>query len=277
MRHARFWLSLSCIVLLALAAGATRQEAKSVESGLSIQYLANEGFLIRGNERSVLIDAFVGEPYHEYAALPPELLKQLRAAKAPFDAIDLALTSHIHRDHFQAEVACAFLGADTDVPMWSAEQVIDAIRKQDPKLPGDGTRLRSFWCEAGKSLGAELEGVKLEFFPLHHVKDIQNLAHLIDLGDWRVLHVGDASLDAKEYAPYKLATKQIDVAFLPFWYFLDAKDCANVREWIGAKRYVAMHVPPKDFVDVRRTIAANFPGVLMLEKGGDATRIDAQK
>ena len=277
MRHPRSWLALSCLALLALASGAARQDAKPAENSLSIQYLANEGFLIRGNQRSVLIDAFVGEPYYEYAALPPELLEQLGKKEAPFDAIDIALTSHIHRDHFQVDVACRFLRADSDVPLWSTEQVIDTIRKQDPKLPGEPTRLRSFWCEAGKSLTGKVEDVAIEFFPLQHAKDIQNLAHLIDLGDWRVLHVGDANLDAKEYAPYALAKREIDVAFLPFWYFLDAKDCASVREWIGAKRYVAMHVPPKDFVDVRSKISANFPGVVMLAKGAEATRLEPEK
>jgi L-ascorbate metabolism protein UlaG (beta-lactamase superfamily) len=273
MRHARLWLTSSTLVVFLLGAGLARPQEAPAESGLSVRYLANEGFLLRANGRSVLIDAFVGAPYHEYAALPPELLAQLTTAKSPFDAIDLALTSHVHRDHFQADVACAFLTADLDAPFWSAEQVIDALKQHCAELPGTTARLRPIRCETGKTVAAELGDLSVESFPLFHVKDIQNLAHLVRFKDGLVLHVGDAQLDREEYAPYELGKRKIDVALLPFWYFLDEQDCASVREWIGAKHYVAMHVPPRDFADVRKRIAANMPGVLMLEKGGDAVRL----
>jgi L-ascorbate metabolism protein UlaG (beta-lactamase superfamily) len=277
MPHARIWLGLIAALLFAIGFGATRQDSKPTEGGVSVQYLANEGFLLRAPEHSVLIDAFVGEPHHPYAAVPAELLKKLTAAKAPFDAIDLALTSHVHRDHFQADVACAYLAADVEVPLWSAEQVIEAVRKHCEKLPGGPERLRPFWCESGKALTAEHGGLKIEFFPLFHVKDIQNLAHLIHFRDCLVLHVGDAVLDEKEYAPYALAKRKIDVALLPYWYFLDQSDCTSVKQWIDAKHYVAMHVPPKEFAEVRRTLAANMPGITLLEKGGDAVQIGVKK
>ena len=106
--------------------------------------------------------------------------------------------------------------------------------------------------------------------------DIQNLAHLIHFRGCLVLHVGDAQLDAMDYAPYGLKKRKIDVALLPFWYFLEEQDCFSVRDWLGAKHYVAMHIPPKDFAEVRCKVAANMPGVVMLEKGGDATRIDVK-
>ena len=59
----------------------------------------------------MLIDAFVAEPYSLYAALGERALEQLSAAAAPFDSVDLALASHVHRDHFQPAAACAFLEA----------------------------------------------------------------------------------------------------------------------------------------------------------------------
>jgi L-ascorbate metabolism protein UlaG (beta-lactamase superfamily) len=267
VQRSRAVLALSALSLFSLAVAARRQEP--AERSLSVRYLANEGFLLRSGDETVVIDAFVGKPYSMYAALPSELLQQLTAAKPPFDEVDLALTSHIHRDHFQADVAHQFLAADRDVPMWSSEQVIAAVRAEAPALPESDARLKAFWCPSGEKRSAKLASLEVEFFPLFHVADIQNLGHLIRIGKLLVLHAGDAVLDEKEYAPYELSKRGIDLALVPYSYLLEKQDCEATKKWIGAHTYVAMHVPPKEFADVRRTIAANLPGVVMLEKGGD--------
>lgn len=274
----RTLLAAVALGLFALAAAqqpSTEALTAKDDGALELRYLANEGFLIAQGDRRVLIDAFVAEPYYEYAALTPELLRDLETAKGAFADIDLALTSHIHRDHFQADVAVKFLTADARAPMWSSSQVVDAIRTKAPQLPGEAARLRAFAFEVGKSDSAKLEtGEKLEVetFPLFHVEGIQNLAHLIRFEGHSVLHVGDAGLIEKEFAPFELARRGIDVALVPYWFLTNAEDCAKVREWIGARHYVAMHVPPKEFKELRASVAAHMPEAVWLETGGEAKR-----
>lgn len=264
--------------LFALAAAQQPTTPAVTDDGartLSLSYLANEGFLIAQGDRRVVIDAFVAEPYYEYAALTPELLRDLESAKGAFGDVDLALTSHIHRDHFQADVAVKFLTADVGARMWSSPQVIDAIHTKAPQLAGEPSRLRKLAFEVGKRDSAKLEDgerLEVETFPLFHVEGIQNLAHLIRFEGHSVLHVGDAGLIEKEFAPFELARRGIDVALVPYWFLTSAEDCAKVREWIGARHYVAMHVPPKEFKELRASVAAHMPEAVWLETGGEAKR-----
>ena len=100
MRHL---LPLAAALLLAVAWG--RQDSEITDETrepLVLTYLANEGFLVEVGEQSVLIDAFIGMPYAGYPALPKDVLARLRSAAKPFDDVELALTSHVHGDHFQA-------------------------------------------------------------------------------------------------------------------------------------------------------------------------------
>jgi len=240
---------------------------------LEITYLANEGFLIRSAESGVLIDAFVREPYLEYAAVPPEILDSMLTAGAPYDRIDLALVSHVHRDHFQASEAARFLAARKKVRLISSPDVVEALLDVDagrkPQtatvLPGDG-----------ESITRVAGGVRVEFLRLSHGTGrhatVQNLGHVIEIGGRRVLHVGDAQDTASNFAPFNLRGQNIDVALIPYWYFMSEEGSRVVEEHAKAAVTVAVHVPPGEVDDLARRFQQAAPELVFFRKAGETRR-----
>lgn len=263
-------LPASAFVALLTAAALGLGAPEPVE--LELLYLANEGFLLRSGETSVLIDAFVAEPYGPYAAVPEELRRKILAGEGPFADVDLALTSHRHRDHFQAEVAAEFVRARPAVPFLSSPQVVDDLRASldDPELSG---RLDARVPGAGESVRLEANGVTVELLRLPHsggarTADVQNLGHLLTVGGARILHVGDAELGEEALERYALGTRAIDLALVPYWWLVDAESLARVHARTGAKHLVAMHVPPEEVAEVRARLARLDPALGLLEKPG---------
>lgn len=262
---------------------------------LHVTALANEGALLRAGDVAVLIDAFLAEPYSVYGALPEQTLEALLAAAPPFDGVDLALVSHRHGDHLQPAPAARFLRASPGTWLASSPQVLELVREADAALAPamaeraadatDGARPtdaapwpdeaagrptpqpRAVLPEPGQSVRLRRDGLSVDVLRLSHgtgrFAAIQNLGHVIELGGQRVLHVGDAAMDPRRFAPYALAERDLDVALLPFWYFLDEGGRQLVREHLRARHVIACHIPPADLADVRAALAESDPHVLV--------------
>lgn len=261
-------------VLLGLAAW---QEPARTAPELELVYLANEGFLVRAGEQAFVIDAFVTQPYGQYAAVPPALFADMLAAKAPFADVDLALTSHHHRDHFQAEPAAEFLRARATTAFLSSPQVAD------PLLVALGEhaaaeRVEAQLPEARKTLAASAGGIHVELLRLPHsggarAADVQNLGHVVELGGVRVLHVGDADLDTGDLAAYALPKRALDLAFVPYWWLGNEAGLARTKELTGARHLVAVHVPAEELAAVKANLARLDPAVLLFESPGESRKL----
>ena len=101
------------------------QQTPTVE----ITYIANEGVLISGGGKQVLIDGLHREYERDYAFLPPADREKIRTAKAPFDKIDLILVSHRHLDHFHAESVGLHLQHNPNAQLVSSQQVVEEVEK----------------------------------------------------------------------------------------------------------------------------------------------------
>jgi L-ascorbate metabolism protein UlaG (beta-lactamase superfamily) len=259
-------LILVCCLIGALWASATlvAQDAPSRQA-LTITFLVNEGFLIQTGEHDVLIDAFVQAEYYGYGALSDETYKAMIGRKAPFESIELALTSHVHLDHFQVDPAAYFLRAHPDAALMSSEEVILAIRNA-PGEPSVGNQGIVTWPEEGKIRSFEHGGIRVDAFRLRHVGDrnreVQNLGLLMHVGDWQILHVGDAHGSADNFEPHKLTEKDIDVAILPTWMFDDRE---LIDQQIGARHYIAAHIPAAELASTKREFASAHPDVIVLD------------
>lgn len=262
---ARAHLGLVCSVLLGLAW--FQEPARTLE----LEYLANEGFLLRGGGRAVLIDAFVTEPHGNYAAVPAELFGRLVDGTEGYAHIDLALTTHVHRDHFQPEPAARFLAAHAETRFVAAPEVVTAL-EQALGAPQTGERLLARLPEARARL-AERE-LGLELVRLPHTggarnASVQNLGHVLTVGGVRVLHVGDAERGSTELDAHDLEGLRIDVALVPYWWLDDAAGLARVRALTGARELVAMHVPPAELAEVRTRLAALDARILSFATAGE--------
>ena len=251
------------------ATDAASTPAYDVVPSLEVRALANEGFLLRAGDDVVAIDAFVGAPYSIYGWLPEDVVERLHDRSGEFASLDLALASHVHGDHFQAEVAREWLSRDPTGLFASSPQVLEALWAE-AAAHGDEAlraRTRSVLPDTEGTLTLEVGDIRVDVLRLSHgtgrFADIQNLGHVITLGGMSALHVGDAAMVPANFATYELAERDLDVVFVPYWYFGDANGRRIIDEHFRPAQLVACHIPPDDVADVVAEFAWEHPDVLV--------------
>ncbi len=236
------------------------------EPVLEVRALANEGFLLSVGRDVVAIDAFVAEPYAGYGALSGEPLAALESGSGPFASLDLALTSHVHQDHFQPAPARKLMAACVDCLFVSTPQVVQSLLNRS--MEGvDPARVRSYFAVPGESRWLEQGQIQVEFIQLSHgtgrFASIENLGHLITIRGVTALHVGDAAMVPRNFALYDLPKKGIDVAFVPYWYFDDEVGQQIIREHFLPAKLVACHIPPSKLVALKLSMSKSHPEVIV--------------
>lgn len=224
---------------------------------LQITWLANEGVLLAVGAQQVLIDALIPAPYSIYTSLPASVAQRLLAGEPPFAAIELALVSHIHRDHNQPGFAEQYLAAHPSTRLISSPQVVASLHAKN-------TQSLANWPRVGESQRLEHAGIEVEFMNLSHgIEGMQNLGHIIGLGPFRILHLGDAEPDPANFSAYAFAARQFDVALIPYWYYSSAAGRDLIATHIQARLFIAVHIPrageDDDNLDAARTAGASVP------------------
>ncbi len=256
------------VLLIVAAARAIALPAQSPRVVLT--YLANMGVLLEGGEKRIVIDGFHRGGLPEYAAVPPELLAPLEQAREPFGALDLVLTTHRHLDHFDAGSVVARLGADTGVAYVAAPETVDSLYARTT-LPTRHSRVRGVAPPEHGEQRLTVSGIGVAVLDLRHnptpSRRVANVGFLLELEGLRILHVGDADPTGANFDPHRLAARRVDVAIVPFWYLTGRDD--TVRRSIGARIWVATHVPPSDTAAVRRQVLARTPRAIVLTTPGE--------
>jgi L-ascorbate metabolism protein UlaG (beta-lactamase superfamily) len=259
---------------LILAAALPLGPLQAQTGEVSLTYLANMGVLVERGDTRIVIDGLHHGGLREYAAVPPALLDALEQARAPFPALTLALTTHRHLDHFDAHSMAARLAADSGAVYLAAREAVDTLHARTT-LRDPHPRVRAVLPPGQGETRFALGGVELAVLDLPHnptpSRRVANVGFLLDLGGFRILHVGDADPDPARFDPHRLSQRAVDVAIVPFWFLTSADDA--VRRSIGARLWVATHVPPADTAAVRREVRARIPGALVLTAPGERHRL----
>jgi L-ascorbate metabolism protein UlaG (beta-lactamase superfamily) len=216
-----------------------------------ITHIANEGFLIECADKKILVDAlFDGEPSTYWYVPPDSVIEKMTQALPPFDHVSLIAVTHVHDDHFNAEIAAAHMIHNPDGMMVCAPQVAEKLaatayyadfrdRIRTVPAPGDSVVMLAF------------PGIDLAVLPTRHgglgVKDektgktvdrhrfTQHLEFLFRIDGWTLFHAGDSPLSALEmYRSLGLDSTRIDVALL--------EGKAQERMW--PERIILMHNVP---------------------------------
>jgi L-ascorbate metabolism protein UlaG (beta-lactamase superfamily) len=120
-------------------------------------------------------------------------------------------------------------------------------------------------------------GIHVQLLNIHHGRGrpIENLGFIVEIAGKRVLHIGDSDAEAAVFQKYEVVKDRIDVAFLPFWYFLNEDHKRAVREQIQPRHIVVMHIEQDNFLNRIRggswqkkwaQIKAEFPNAVYFEK-----------
>lgn len=250
---------------------ATEQASLDTET-LEVTYLANEGFMLAGGGRKVLIDALFGEGLKGYAAVSPARRALLEGARTPFNDVDVVCATHFHGDHFNAEPVLAHLTNNPQAFFFSTPQAADKLRATG-KFDSIKTRVVAALPPEGERLRGGHRGVSVQLLNIHHgrTRPVENLGFIIEFAGKRILHIGDSEAEPAVFQKYEVVKDRIDVAFLPFWYFQSDDWKRAVREQIQPRHIVLMHVPPDtafnrlrdgDFQPKLARIKAEFPNAV---------------
>ena len=261
-------------------------------TALAVYYLANEGFMVEGAGRRVLIDGLFSDDVTGYATVPGGIREQLETGTGEWQGINVALASHYHRDHFNAGSVARFLTANPQAEFISTPQVVEqlfALFDADDSPPvGARSRVHAVLPPEGTSRRLEIAGIEIEVLNLHHgirTPPVENLGFVVRLGVSRFLHFGDTEAKFDEFEPYLETLHGTDLALLPFWFLASEWRAAMVRDRIQPHMIVAAHLPDpnadasyfgrwQSYEQLVRTIRSDFPEARLPHRPGERVRLE---
>ena len=98
-----------------------------MEKTVTVTLLANAGLLVQYNGYSILLDALQRSENAPFSPLPPALWQEMLSASGRFSRVDALLFTHLHPDHFSADMTLQYLRRHP-VPV--------VMMPRDPSVPG---------------------------------------------------------------------------------------------------------------------------------------------
>ncbi len=275
--------SRAAVLLLTFVAAAACSRAPRTEpqvapaaardaAGLTLTYLANEGVLVETGDSRILIDGLHRRSDLPYATLPDAERLALEGAEPPWHDLDLLLVSHLHRDHFHAEAVGTHLARAPGAELVTSEEVAGEIARGFAGWDTIEPRVRALPWFVGRieEVSVPAAVARVTFLGLSHgggpVANVQNFGHLVEVGGWKILHVGDAVPSVENFRGLGLETRGIDVALLPWWHVASDAALAVVKEHIAPRRLVLVHVAPVEEAEVDEHIRARAPDAMMFRR-----------
>ncbi len=209
--------------------------------------MANEGvWLNLTGPDPIIIDGLFREGVSGYRTVDRDLLGRLEG-RVPRTQ-HLILATHHHADHFDPASVLAHLRSNPESEFVSTPNAVALIREMDPGAD-ILARVHASYPEEGEREAFEFgRHFRLQTLNLHHGRsrsEIQNLGHLVDVGGFRLLHMGDTEVTVEEILEQGIAADDLHFAFVPYWLLL-GDDGPSVIEAIGADRVFAIHLPLAD-------------------------------
>jgi len=224
-----------------------------------IQYLVNEGVLIKSGVHKILIDAIFTKEFDYLDVLADSELEKFKTVKPPYKDIDLILTTHVHGDHFNARFIGEHIQANKKVKFLATQEVINDFSKKFGNYNAIIDRINTVTPELFTSKIVDFKGITIEVLRIEHFgtkpwSEAENTAFLIHVNGKKILHFGDGKIDLKNLKPFNLKDKNIDVAILPYWQLgsLDQKDI--IEKYINPKQILVAHIPLKSYVSAQKNI-----------------------
>lgn len=219
---------------------------------LQITYLGNEGVLVEGGGRKVLIDALFRDSLDPYLRYPAEVQERLETGREPYHGVRLALATHFHLDHWDAGAISRFLRSNPQAIFASTAEGTAMIPRALE------SRVKNLWPPEGGSAKLDHAGVQVTAFPLAHGQT-QNLGYRLVLGGRTLAHLGDADPSEENFRKLRSAGT-VDVALVPYWWLRDPGAAAFLRDVWKPKNVIALHFGTTDAAEAGK-IRAQEPAV----------------
>jgi L-ascorbate metabolism protein UlaG (beta-lactamase superfamily) len=243
--------AVALTTFLAASTPLAAQDAQRGRDSLLVTFLANEGVMLTAGGTSVLIDALFGDGLRGYGVVTPDTRALLERAAPPFDRVAAVLATHVHRDHFDAAPAWRHLQDNPRARFISTPEAVDSVRAiAGPAAATVGGRLIAALPAKGeRRLVGDVLGVRIHALGLPHGSGTrrappQNVGFVVEIGGFRVLHIGDTGEPSGSFSSLRLDELGIDLALLPSWYLTGESLQDVVRRTIRPRTIAALHVTP---------------------------------
>ncbi len=253
---------------------ATSISAQSVK----ITYLANEGVLIESGNQKVLIDALFDDFYKDYLSPSLELRSDMISGQSPFEKVDLVLATHIHRDHYEAQISGDFLSDHDESKMISSAQVKADLKEKYVNFSGIEGQIVAHERDLF-TIREEVNGILIHAFFINHAggeqtSNIENMGFIVELGGKKILHLGDADMKIERFEAVNLAQYNVDAALIPYWYLIDENGQKIINEQIKPKNIIGIHFPKAGSPMALEEIAKAYPKAKVFQKSMETTRYE---
>lgn len=237
----------------------------------SITYIANEGILISHEDKKILIDALFDNFYEDYLVPSAKTIQDMNSKADPYGSIDLFLSTHAHRDHFYSKMVCDFLKAHNETYFVSSAQAVDSLGLQST-FPMVEKNVLGYEKKQGWQY-LERNGINLNSAYVRHGGrqnyGVDNFIYLIEIGDRKILHIGDSEMDESHFSSLNLAENSVDVLLAPYWFLAYPPGQEIIDKQIKPGKVVGIHYPKVGDPKSLELIRDKYPNAVIFMKSGE--------
>jgi polyhydroxybutyrate depolymerase len=245
-------------------------------NNLVVTYIGNDGFLLQGQDKKVIIDALFDQSFGSYVTPSAFIASRIQKNLNPFDNADVYLVTHNHGDHFTATMVNEYMKQSTKTFLCGPQDAGSSLAAQTG-YSGYSSRVVNLTPSYYKYTDTTINDIKFRILRMHHSgDDTRNLGYLFELNGIKILHVGDYGVrDYIDIDTFKLRDENIDIAFIGYDnYTYSAEAREAIAEGINAKHYILMHIEKnleKAFADSAAKYSKTYPASVFMSLGDNKT------
>ncbi len=274
MRLNKSWIATGLTLLLA---------SNPIQAGTQICHIANAGFFIESSGTGVLIDAVMKrDDYEQTFALPSEeVLTNMTFGQGAFESVKLALVTHKHGDHFDAEASLQHLRS-SEVRYIMPPEAYE-LMKSAGMTELESARVQALlpnWDDG--PLRVSGDGYEVDVYRIDHGPNMpQNLGYRIHINGKTFFHTGDINATPERLKAAGLQKTPVDYMMMPFWYALQQKDAIDTAWQLGTMIATHYHAKEQAWMadaggpeGLRRAAASVWPNSLRIDREMQCEEID---
>ena len=226
---------------------------------VEIIYMANEGVFIKTKNTKILIDTLFDKEFDFLDVLSLSERKKIENANAEYKSIDAILATHLHGDHFNAQLVGNHLLNNYNALFFGPSETIKNFEKYFEDFNSIKSRVKSIVLNLYESQTITIKNAKIKVLRLEHLgntpwNEAENVAYLITINGKNIIHFGDSKIDVTNLEKFNLAAENIDVAIISYWQLITEQQINIIKEHINPRQILVAHIPLAAFNNAQKEI-----------------------
>ena len=230
-----------------------------VAQKVEIKYLANEGVLISAGNSRVIVDGIFKKEFDYLDVLPNEELAKIENATSPYTSIEIILVTHVHGDHFNAQLVGGHLLNNTNCKFLGPNETVSKFKSDFANFNQISNRVTAITPDYFESQKVSFNNIEIKVIRFKHFgnspwKEAENVAYLISIDGRKILHLGDSKIDALSLAKFSLEKENIDVMIIPYWMAGSVEKREIIEKHIAPRKILIAHIPLSQYSNAQEQI-----------------------